>query len=132
MSAPSPVCCWVLRCAALVTLALAAGRAEAQPDDAPVVGDGGVIGDAGASLVRSPPALLADSPAAYPPGLLAQGVAGTVALELTVDAQGEVEDAQVLESPHDALAAAALHAAVALRFAPARLGGEAVPVRLRF
>ncbi|MCI0669822.1 MAG: TonB family protein [Myxococcaceae bacterium] len=80
----------------------------------------------------TPPTLLADAPAAYPPELAADGVAGEVVLEVVVDAEGEVELAEVVRSNHPLFTTAALHAAPRLRFIPARLDGAPVPVRLAF
>jgi len=95
--------------------------------DAPPDADGGV-----AQPAFVPPSLLADSPAPYPPGLAAQGVAGVVKLELLVDTGGEVESATLVEPLHPLLDRAALHAAPLLRFSPATLDGQPVPVRLFF
>ncbi len=87
--------------------------------------------DAGEAQL-TPPALEQDSPARYPEAALAERLHGEVGLLLTVDAQGEVQDAEVSQPLHPLLDAAALHAAASLRFAPARLGEVAVAVRLPF
>lgn len=79
-----------------------------------------------------PPSLLADSPAAYPPQLAAERVTGTVQLELLVTETGEVETATLVSGAHPLLDDAALHAATGLRFNPATLDGQPVPVRIGF
>jgi TonB family protein len=79
-----------------------------------------------------PPELVRDSPASYPPELAKAGLAGEVQLDLLVDEAGEVAEAIIVESPHPLFGAAALHAATRLRFHPATLNGERVPVRIRF
>ncbi|HYH94862.1 TonB family protein, partial [Hyalangium sp.] len=79
-----------------------------------------------------PPSLLADSPAPYPPQLAAEQVTGTVQLELLVNEAGEVETATLVVGVHPLLDDAALHAATGLRFNPATLNGQPVPVRIGF
>jgi TonB family protein len=88
--------------------------------------------DAGVGPVFLAPTLLADSPAAYPPALAAEQVTGTVKLDLLVDEAGEVESATLVEGVHPLLDDAALHAAPRLRFTPATLNGQPVPVRIGF
>lgn len=89
--------------------------------------------DAGvAQPVFLAPTLLADSPATYPPPLAAERVTGTVHLELLVDEAGEVETATLVAGVHPLLDDAALHAAAGLRFNPATLDGQPVPVRMGF
>jgi TonB family protein len=89
--------------------------------------------DAGvAESVFLPPTLLADSPATYPPQLAAERVTGTVKLELLVDEAGEVESATLVVGAHPLLDDAAMHAASGLRFTPATLNGQPVPVRMGF
>ncbi|MFL5347636.1 MAG: TonB family protein [Hyalangium sp.] len=88
--------------------------------------------DAGVEPAFQAPTLLADSPATYPKQLAAERVTGTVRLELLLDEAGEVESATLVEGPHPLLNDAALHAAAGLRFTPALLNGEPVPVRIGF
>ncbi len=88
--------------------------------------------DAGAAPQLEPPTLVQDSPAKYPPELAGERVAGTVRLELLVDEQGQVAEVVLLRGVHPLLDAAALHAAPSLRFTPARVDGQPVPVRLTF
>lgn len=108
---------------------------DLQRTDAGWAVDTGTPPDADAGVAQPafvPPALLADSPAPYPPQLAAEGVAGVVKLELLVDDAGEVESATLVEPLHPLLDRAALHAAPSLRFQPATLDGQPVPVRLFF
>jgi protein TonB len=58
------------------------------------------------------------------------GVEGEVALMLTIDVGGRVTDARVIRSAGHGFDESALRAARRLRFAPARKGGAAVPVRI--
>jgi TonB family protein len=88
--------------------------------------------DAGAQPAFLPPTLLADSPADYPPALAPEQVTGTVKLELLVDEAGEVKSVTLVEGVHPLLNEAALHAAPSLRFNPATLNGQPVPVRIGF
>ncbi|REG29885.1 TonB family protein [Archangium gephyra] len=78
------------------------------------------------------PTLVADAPARYPEALVAEPVAGTVRLELLVDEEGAVAEVRLLQGLHPLLDEAALHAAPGLRFAPAKVDGAPVPVRLHF
>lgn len=88
--------------------------------------------EAGVEPVLLPPSLLADSPAPYPPQLASEQVTGKVQLELLVTEDGEVESARVVSGAHPLLDDAALHAATGLRFNPATLDGQPVPVRIGF
>jgi TonB family protein len=88
--------------------------------------------DAGAAPRLVPPTLVRDSPAKYPEALAGERVAGVVRLELLVDEQGEVAEVVLVQGTHPLLDAAALHAASSLRFTPARVDGQPVPVRLNF
>jgi TonB family protein len=122
------------------------GPADAGTPDAGVLTEVGVSRtDAGFSLetggptdagvaqpVFLPPTLQTDSPATYPPQLAAEQVTGTVRLELLVDETGEVESATLVAGAHPLLDDAALHAATGLRFTPATLNGQPVPVRIGF
>jgi TonB family protein len=66
-----------------------------------------------------PPELRASAPASIP-------------LRLTLDTEGTVTDAEVLESHGAAFDELARKAARALKFTPARRGGTAIPARIRF
>lgn len=78
----------------------------------------------------SPPTLVQDVAPAYPAS--ASGDAAEVVLLLTVDRDGHVSDAKVVESGGDAFDAAALDAAKRLLFAPAKKNGAPVAARIRF
>jgi TonB family protein len=99
---------------------------------------GAVLAQSSSSLDRqqglkadiTPPVLLADSPAVYPPEL--RNVAGEVTLELLVDEHGQVAEVTVVQTTHERLTAAALEAAPRLSFSPAMLGAQPVSVRLPF
>ncbi|MSP92061.1 MAG: TonB-dependent receptor [Myxococcales bacterium] len=68
----------------------------------------------------------------YPPDLLADGLRGTVVVELDLDSLGAVTKATVVTSAGPQFDAAALVAARGLVFAPAMQAGGAVPVRIRY
>ncbi len=105
---------------------------EVQRTDAGFTLEASGAADGGAEPVFLPPTLEADSPAAYPMGLAAERVTGVVRLELLVDEAGEVQSAALVEGVHPLLNEAALHAAPGLRFSPATLEGQPVPVRIGF
>lgn len=93
----------------------------------------GLTPDAGAAEPHFvPPSLAQDAPAPYPPELAPERIAGVVQLELWIDEAGEVETATLVRGVHPLLDTAALHAAPSLRFTPATLDGQPVPVRLGF
>jgi TonB family protein len=95
--------------------------AEAQPDAGP-----------GALIMKGlrPPSLLLDSRALFPPALEGKAISGTVKLQILIGEQGDVEEAEVIEGVHPLLDDAALHAAAGLRFEPAAVDGNPVPVRI--
>jgi TonB family protein len=73
----------------------------------------------------------------YPPDALAENLQGTVIIESTVTATGEVENAQVVESTDARLAAAALSAFVQWKYLPRiaagrRVATEGVRTAIRF
>ncbi len=68
----------------------------------------------------------------YPSDALAQGVEGSVLLQLSVDVEGRVTDAQVLTGVGHGLDEAALAAARRFVFEPARRDGQVVPAVLRY
>jgi len=81
-------------------------------------------GPAGGEILRRP------TPA-YPETALRDGISGNVVLEITVDRQGRVGDAKVVDEPSGsaALARAALRAVHQWRFAPFTVDGRAVTHR---
>jgi protein TonB len=72
-----------------------------------------------------PARLVQPSKLAYPEEAFAQGIQGTVVVELVVDEEGRVAHAEVRESV-PALDAAALASVRGWRFTPARLAGEPI------
>ncbi len=78
---------------------------------------------------QPPVALNAQTPVQYPPALFDQGIEGTVILRLFADSAGTLvnDSTRVQESSgYPALDSAAVAAAPALLFAPARRDGRAV------
>jgi TonB family protein len=85
-----------------------------------------------ASAALAPPALLQEVEPEYPEDAFADGVQGEVVLEVDIDATGSVSLARVVQAPDPRLSWSALGAATQLRFAPAQLGDEPVPVRINY
>jgi protein TonB len=85
-------------------------------------------------LVDDPPVLLAGRIPAYPELLRQAGVEGRVVLEAVVDTLGRVEAGSitVVAATHLAFVASARQALAGALFRPARVGGRAVRVRVRF
>src|SRR5207249_4488609 len=76
----------------------------------------------------TPPELIAGREAEYPTSAMADGVTGTVELKIIVDPEGFVARALVVRSSGDRrLDAAAIRAALAWRYQPARRGRRAAP-----
>ncbi len=83
----------------------------------------------GASL----PVVTFEPAAAWPPDALAQGLTATVLLELQLDAEGRVLDAEVIEPAGHGFDDAVLAIAPQLRFEPARdAAGVPVPARIQY
>src|SRR5688572_2151999 len=100
------------------------GFAAAQPaagDDAPANAP---------ALVA--PKLVENAEPVYPESQRASGETAKVVLSLTLDDQGAVTDASVLESAGEDFDASALEAAKRLKFEPATKAGKAVPARIAF
>jgi TonB family protein len=91
---------------------------------------------AGASAPDELPQMLnTDLPFRYPPALYARKVQGNVTLRLRVDRDGQVSaDSTRIEesSGYPALDSAAVKGSQELRFIPAKLHGEPMPVTLLF
>lgn len=83
-----------------------------------------------APQVRAPQ-ILTRVDAEFPPGALQRGIFGTVVLEVTVAADGSVQQAAVATSIDSDLDAAALAAVRQWTFEPGRRGDEAVAARIR-
>jgi TonB family protein len=80
-----------------------------------------------------PPQLISEpAMAEYPPAEVAKRRGARVVLELDVDAQGLVAAARPLTPPQPGFDDAALLAARRLRFSPARIGAQAVAVRIQY
>lgn len=123
-------------CVAFATCSVCAQPADAGVD-ARQDADASSPQDSGAnasqlSAAIQPPVLIAEVPAVYPETARANGLEGTVLLRLTIDAQGFVTEAEVLEPLGHELDEAARTAALQLRFEPARRSGAAVPARIRY
>lgn len=66
----------------------------------------------------------------YPPRLRDRGVSGTATIEVVVDREGRVSGARAVRSSEPEFGTAAVRVVERMRFTPARLDGQAVPVRL--
>jgi TonB family protein len=78
------------------------------------------------------PKLVENAEPVYPESKRASGETAKVVLSLTLDDQGAITDASVLESAGEDFDASALEAAKRLRFEPATKAGKAVPARIAF
>lgn len=103
------------------TLALAPALGAAQSEQAP----------AGAPVLR-PPELIEAPELALPEGAEPLPDDASVLLLLSIDRDGAVSDARVLEPLREDVDALALEAARAMRFSPATRDGEPVPARIQF
>jgi vitamin B12 transporter len=113
------------------------GDAGAAPSDdsaptqeAPEDSSADAAAGAQAAPALSPPELLEQVEPEYPAEELAQPREVSVALRLSIDAQGNVVDAEVLESAGPAFDAAALAAARTFRFVPAKRYGTPIGARI--
>ncbi|MDF1561748.1 MAG: TonB-dependent receptor [Deltaproteobacteria bacterium] len=68
----------------------------------------------------------------YPEDMQAEGVAGEVVLQLTIDERGEVSEAVVLEGLHPHLDTNAQQAGLRLKFSPAEVDHVPSPVQIAF
>lgn len=85
---------------------------------------------AAAAQAVTPPSLAGDAALPdYPAG--AQGPARVV-LELTIDEAGAAKDAKVISPPQAPFDEAALASLARLKFSPARLGDQPIPVRIQY
>ncbi len=66
----------------------------------------------------------------YPPDLRAQGIEGTVVLEVDIDATGNVVDVRIKRPTGLAFDQAAMKAVRASKYNPARRGSESVAIRV--
>ncbi len=88
--------------------------------------------DASVPLMTRAPELLSQVEPAFPSSALDGGVSGEVVLRLTVDADGAVEQAEVVRSGGADFDQAALAAAVQFIFRPAEIDGKPGAVQLEF
>jgi periplasmic protein TonB len=113
---------------AMVPLPRTGSTAVADPGDLDVIPE---------SMVETMPRLERDGLARlmerhYPATLRSARMSGRVLVELIVEVDGSVRPGsmRVVEASHPGFSAATLRAADRFRFAPARVGGVAVPVRV--
>lgn len=78
-----------------------------------------------------PPRLLEAVTPIYPEAARAEGLAPSVGVRVSIDEQGTVTEAEVLEPIGNGFDEAAHEAALRLRFAPATRGGQPIPSRVR-
>jgi protein TonB len=83
-------------------------------------------------LVSQMPVLVGDFRVPYPADAKKAGVQGAVLLDLLIDAEGRVRQAQLLKPLFPSLDQAAIEAARKLVFKPARVGDQSVAVRIRY
>jgi protein TonB len=83
-------------------------------------------------LVSQMPVLIGDFRVPYPPDAKKAGVQGAVLMDLLIDSQGRVRQAQVIKPLFPSLDAAALEAARKLLFKPAFVANQTVAVRIRY
>jgi vitamin B12 transporter len=81
---------------------------------------------------RVPPVLLEQTEAIYPEQALREGLEATVGLQLTIDVEGRVAEATVIEPAGHGFDEAARLAALNFRFTPARQGARPVRARIRY
>ncbi|MCC6747014.1 MAG: energy transducer TonB [Deltaproteobacteria bacterium] len=84
------------------------------------------------AVVTTMPQVLRRIEATYPERVRELGIEGRVVLELSVDGAGKVTAARVIRGLHPELDAAAVVAAKQMLFAPARVGGTAVAVKIPY
>ena len=83
-------------------------------------------------LVSQMPVLISDFRIAYPEDAKKASIQGAVLMELLIDDQGRVRQAQVIQPLFPSLDSAALEAARKLLFKPARVSEKMVAVRIRY
>lgn len=113
--------------------------AHAEPPAGPVKDQPPAAGDAPRASAPDkqanqvePPRLLGSVNAEYPPEARAAGLEATVALRLTIDKEGRVVEAEVVEPAGHGFDEAARAAVLNARFEPARRNGKPVPSRIRY
>ena len=104
----------------VLLLAVPAGAQDA-PDAGPPTG-----------VLTQPPALLKQVEARFPPEASAQGLTGTVVMEVDIGADGKVMDARVVQPAGHGFDEAALEAVRQFEFSPAEVDGQPAPVRIQY
>jgi TonB family protein len=121
-----------LRCALTLVIALAA---NACVNDADTKKMAEVFAGTGGRPDELPVPLNDTLPFRYPPALYAQRIQGNTTLRIFIDANGHVvpDSTSVAEpSGQPSLDSAAVVGARALRFVPAKKGGQGVPISILF
>jgi TonB family protein len=94
--------------------------------------DTGAPPDAQQTPELVPPDLVESAEATYPEQARSERLEGTVVLRLSIDVDGQVTEAEVIEPAGHGFDEAAREAALRFRFAPARRDGQPVPSRIRY
>jgi TonB family protein len=111
--------------ATALALSTGSGVARAQPAaDVPP--------DAASQRKITPPKLVKFVEAEFPPSEVASGKGAAVVLQIAIDATGAVADVKVTESAGPAFDAAAVAAAKQFVFEPAKVDGNAIPVKIGY
>ena len=113
--------CW------LMALLLGPSAVWAQPADAPAA-----PGSAAKEPVIVPPKLTKFVDAVYPPEEFKAGKGAVVVMQLTIDAEGAVEEAGITQSGGAVFDTAATEAAMQFEFTPALIDGVAQPVQIGY
>lgn len=108
------------------------GRAQGQPGGTGEEAGATAAAPAPLTAVTTLPTVLQRAQPAYPQQLRDQGIEGQVVVELRIDTSGRVTAVKVLRGLHPLLDREALIAGRATRFAPARIGTQAVPVQIAY
>jgi TonB family protein len=117
------------RVAALLAAAAASWGGTSLAQSAPPAS---AAADKPSGKLTKPPHLKKYAEPVYPESEKAGGRKTSVALALSIDAEGNVVDAQVVGSAGEAFDAAAVQAARQLQFEPAEIDGTPSPVRIQY
>lgn len=101
-------------------LAVPAGAQESPETGAPT------------GVLTKPPSLLEQVEARFPPEAAAQGLAGTVVMEVDIGADGQVLDVRVVQPAGHGFDEAAVEAMRQFRFSHAEVDGQPAPVRIQY
>lgn len=82
------------------------------------------------SKVDEPPVPVKTPPPRYPEALRRDGVSGLVAVTVVIDEKGIVISSEVSKSSHNEFEAPSIEAVKGWKFKPAKVGGNAVKVRV--